>query len=203
MSSKLEKIFLKECLFIAGAVTVDQLPCTALKEIGFIGRSNVGKSSLINALVNQTKLARTSNTPGRTKQLNFFKLDDQLILVDMPGFGYAKASKSEILAWNRLISSYLTSRVNLDRIFLLVDSRRGLKEIDLEFMKFLDEYAVKYQIVLTKVDLVSKSHLDMVRQDIESKYLQHPSLLHNIVACSARKKIAITELRYEIANILK
>ena len=136
------QLFRKECRFVAGAATTERIPPATLPEVAFIGRSNVGKSSLINALVNRKDLARTSKTPGRTQQLNFFNLGEQLMLVDLPGYGYAKASKAAISEWNLLIGHYLRSRAALKRVCVLVDSRHGLKDSDRLMMKMLDEHAV-------------------------------------------------------------
>ena len=141
-----------ECDFVAAAASLDRIPPESLPEIAFAGRSNVGKSSLINALTGRKALARTSHTPGRTQQLNFFTIQEQFLLVDMPGYGYAKVSKTTRKSWDDLIKQYLRGRVSLKCVFLLIDSRHGLKESDREMMKMLDETAVAYRIILTKAD---------------------------------------------------
>jgi GTP-binding protein len=196
------KIFSRECKFIAGATTEALIPDHIFPEIGFIGRSNVGKSSLINSITNRNHLARTSNTPGSTKQLNFFNLDDKLVIVDMPGYGYAKASKKDVSAWQHLMRIFLLGRVNLKRIFVLIDSRHGLKDTDIEYMRLLDNSAVPYQIILTKVDLSNKEDLDLIRKKIELNFLNHAALLHKLILCSSRKKYGITDIQEEIIDIV-
>ncbi|MCY4065501.1 MAG: ribosome biogenesis GTP-binding protein YihA/YsxC, partial [Rhodospirillaceae bacterium] len=152
-------LFAQECSFVAGVVQVGGLPPDALPEVAFAGRSNVGKSSLINALTNRKALARTSNTPGRTQQINFFDLGGRLCLVDLPGYGYARASKDKVRRWNALIRDYLRGRASLRRVCLLIDARRGLTPGDREIMGLLDASAVSYQIVLTKSDKLHESEL--------------------------------------------
>src|SRR5262249_55148938 len=144
------RLFAREARFVAGAAEPAMLPVEELPEIAFAGRSNVGKSSLVNALTGRRMLARTSNTPGRTRQVNCFDVGGRLRLVDLPGYGYADAPKSAIRAWTRLIRHYVRTRATLRRVFLLVDSRHGIKEIDRSLMAMLDEAGVSYQIVLTK-----------------------------------------------------
>jgi len=171
-----------------------------MKEVSFAGRSNVGKSSLINALTGRTTLARVSNTPGRTQQLNFFSLGNRLVLVDMPGYGYAKASKTAISQWNELIQLYLKGRPTLSRVYVLIDSRHGLKENDFEMMRMLDVAAVSYRIVLTKADKVSPTALHNLQKDIELKIKTHAAAFPKISLTSTTKKIGIAELRAEIAQ---
>src|SRR5215472_17076363 len=146
------KLFAGPCDFIWGATTAQDLPPQALNEVAFVGRSNAGKSSLINALTNRKTLARVSDTPGRTREINFFNLGGKLILVDLPGYGYAKASKALAAEWQDLIFAYLRGRASLRRVMLLIDSRRGAMEIDKAVMDLLDEAAVSYALVLTKTD---------------------------------------------------
>src|SRR5437667_2685837 len=146
------RFFAREARFIAGAAQSSALPAEGLPEIAFAGRSNVGKSSLVNALTGRRTLARTSNTPGRTRQINFFDLGGRLILVDLPGYGYAEASKSAIKDWTHLVRHYLRSRAALRRVCLLLDSRHGVKEPDRLLMNMLDDAGVSYQVVLTKTD---------------------------------------------------
>ena len=152
-------LFAKECRFVAGAADMATLPTDALPEVAFAGRSNVGKSSLVNALTGRKTLARTSDTPGRTQQLNFFELGERLMLVDLPGYGYAEAPKHLVKQWTRLIQDYLRGRPGLRRVLMLVDGRHGLKDTDRELMDMLDKAAVNYKLVLTKADKVKGADL--------------------------------------------
>lgn len=201
MNSQADKLFAGACDFVLGAASLEQIPEAGLAEVAFIGRSNVGKSSLINALVNRKALARASNTPGRTRQLNFFRLGEAMMLVDLPGYGYAKAAKTEVAAWNRLIRDYLRGRAPLRRVCVLIDSRHGLKPGDREMMAMLDEAAVPYQLVLTKRDKV-KTVRDVLA-GIEAARGNHPALHPDVLSTSAEKRIGIDELRaalYEIVS---
>lgn len=194
-------LFAKPCTFIIGVATADQLPPPGLPEIAFAGRSNVGKSSLVNALVGHKALARTSNTPGRTREVNFFDLGSALYLVDLPGYGYAQASKTEINRWNRLIMDYLRGRVGLRRVFLLIDARRGIMENDEKVMARLDDAAVSFQGVLTKSDKLKATELertiDRCRQILE----RHPAAFPDILVTSARKGTGIAGLRAAVAAL--
>ncbi len=189
------KLFAGPCDFMLGVAGLEQLPKSSAPEVAFAGRSNVGKSSLINALTNRGDLARTSNTPGRTQQLNFFNLGDVLRLVDMPGYGYAKVSKKERSEWENLIFDYLRGRPNLRCVFVLVDARHGLKDSDERLMAMLDEAAVSYRIVLTKGDKKAKGVMDAVQGALK----KHPAAFPDIHLTSSIKQIGIPELR---ANIL-
>lgn len=193
-------LFSQECDFLRGAASLTDLPEFGQPEVSFAGRSNVGKSSLINSLTGRTTLARVSHTPGRTQQLNFFSLGNRLVLVDMPGYGYAKASKASIAQWNALIQLYLKGRPTLSRVYVLVDSRHGLKENDLEMMRMLDVAAVSYRLVLTKVDKVSPTHLRELKKNIEETLKIHPAAFPKISLTSTVKKLGIAELRAEIAQ---
>ena len=155
------KLLSGPCTFMLGAARLDQLPVSELGEIAFAGRSNVGKSSLINALTGQKNLAKASNTPGRTQQLNYFNLGNKLLMVDLPGYGFAQAPENMVRQWQKMIFAYLQGRVNLKRVFLLIDSRHGIKKVDEEIMKMLDAAAVTYQIVLTKTDKISAKELQL------------------------------------------
>ena len=171
-----ETLFKGPCTFVKGVVDIDGLPRDGKPEIAFAGRSNVGKSSLINALTGQKSLARVSVTPGRTRELNFFTLgkDDDFYLVDMPGYGYARASKAEVKGWTRLIQDYLKGRRELKRVFLLIDARHGLKESDREIMTLMDEAAVSYQGVLTKADKPKAAELAAIEAKVASRARQAP-----------------------------
>lgn len=195
------KLFERECVFVAGADTMERLPEPSLTEIAFAGRSNVGKSSLINAITRHNSLARTSRTPGRTQQINFFQLGEALMLVDLPGYGYAKASKQKIGTWTALIHDYLLGRPNLRRICVLIDARHGLKVTDQALMAELDTAAVVYQFVLTKADKVSAGALKAEIAKIEALFPKHPAAYPEIIATSARSGDGIDRLRAELATL--
>lgn len=194
-------LFAKECTFILGAVKMEHIPTTSLPEIAFAGRSNVGKSSLINALTRRKKLARTSNTPGRTQEINFFNLDERLMIADLPGFGYARVSKSRVVEWTHLINAYLKGRPQLRRVLLLVDSRHGLKSSDEGVMKMLNVAAVSYQIVLTKCDKIGKGALADLIEGIGKVAPFNTALHPEVIATSARKGIGIEILRARLAHL--
>lgn len=188
--------------FVLGAADLHQLPEGDRPEIAFAGRSNVGKSSLINAVLNRKGLARSSAEPGKTRELNYFDLaDGTMWVVDLPGFGYAKVSKTQAEKWMRLTRRYLQGRANLRRVFLLVDSRRGLMDTDLETMAMLDTAAVNYQIVLTKSDKIKASELEAVRSKIEQTLKKHPAAHPLPRVTSAEKGYGIAEIRAEIAML--
>lgn len=195
------RLFAKECTFLLSAVSVSDFPAPELPEFAFCGRSNVGKSSLINALTGHKSLARTSNTPGRTQQINFFQLGTQCRLVDLPGYGYAKASKSKIHSWTKLIDVYLRGRPNLRRACMLIDARHGLKKVDLDIMKVLDVAAVSYQIVLTKTDKIKPPALADLEKSIVATLRSHAAAFPTIVATSAVKGQGINELRGQLAQV--
>jgi GTP-binding protein len=192
----------QNCDFKIGAVKIDDIPPTYHNEIAFVGKSNVGKSSLINAVTGRNNLVRVSKTPGCTRQLNFFLLSDIIYLVDMPGYGFAERGKQEIENWNHLIESYLVGRKNLRRIFLLIDSRRGIQPNDIKTMELLDEKAVIYQVVLTKIDKVKEPELEQVIKDILAQSKKHPALHPNIIKTSASKGTGIDTLRKEILQLI-
>lgn len=194
-------LFAQECVFVSGAADYEGVPHTTIPEIAFVGRSNVGKSSLINALTGRKTLARTSNTPGRTQQINFFSLLDALMLADLPGYGYAKASKMDIERWTAMIFDYLRGRPSLRRVCLLIDARHGLKEGDIGVMKDLDNSAVSYQIVLTKCDKVKTAAMETLLADTQVRIAQHVAAHPVIVQTSSVKSAGIEFLRAELAMI--
>ena len=171
-------------------------------EIAFVGRSNVGKSSLINALTNRNGLARTSHTPGRTQELVFFAADDRVTLVDMPGYGYAAAPKAKVAAWTALIHAYLKGRANLKRVYVLVDARRGLTAADTDVLETLDTAAVSYQVVLTKADEVKPAELTTCLATTTTALARHPAAFPEALITSAHGSTGIPELRAAIARLL-
>ncbi|WIJ25754.1 ribosome biogenesis GTP-binding protein YihA/YsxC [Devosia sp. RR2S18] len=197
-------IFARPFLFVKGCVRLDDLPPMDKIEIAFAGRSNVGKSSLINALVGMSGLARTSNTPGRTQELNIFESQsEELRIVDMPGYGYAKAPEDKVRAWTRLIHQYLTGRATLRRVYVLVDGRHGPKDNDLTVMNELDRAAVSYQVVLTKADKPLKKDLDKVIAATQAAIAKRPAAHPHVMLTSSEKGTGLAELRAEIAMLLE
>jgi len=197
------KLFTQACNFVAGTATPERLPPIGLTEVAFAGRSNVGKSSLINALVGQNALARTSRTPGRTQQINFFDLGGRLMVVDLPGYGYARASKSDIASWTRLVNDFLKGRATLRRVMLLIDARHGLKPPDLEIMAMLDDAAVVYQITLTKADKTKPAELKATVAKIAAALARRPAAHPVIAVTSARNGIGIADVRASIAALVE
>ena len=187
-----------------GAVDLDHLPPPDRLEVAFAGRSNVGKSSLINALTNQKGLARASGEPGRTRELNFFNVDDTpLRIVDLPGYGYAKAPKPVVEKWTRLTRAFLRGRANLKRVYLLIDSRHGLKEVDTKVMDVFDEAAVSYQLVLTKADKIKPPAVRRVTEETLAAIARRPAAFPRVVATSSSKSDGIETLRAEIAALVE
>ncbi len=192
-------LFAQDCGFLGAAVVTDRLPETGLPEVAFAGRSNVGKSSLVNALTGRRTLARISHTPGRTQHINFFDLGGRLILVDLPGYGYARAAKTDIRRWSALTRRYLRGRPGLARVCLLIDSRHGAKDSDREIMAELDRAAVSYQAVLTKADKMKPQALAAVRRATEQELAGHPAAHPDCPLTSARTGLGIAELRAVLA----
>lgn len=196
------RLFAEPAVFVMSVTKLADLPAPREVEVAFAGRSNVGKSSLLNALVGRKALARTSNTPGRTQTLNFYSLGDRLSLVDMPGYGYARASKTLVRSWTFLVFDYLKGRAALRRSFLLVDARHGLKANDREVMDMLDEAAVAFQVVLTKADKIGADELTTLTRRIAEELARRPAGHPHILATSARKNEGIDALRAAIAGLL-
>jgi GTP-binding protein len=196
------KVFSGEATFMKGVVDIEGLPPANLGEFAFAGRSNVGKSSLLNALMNRKGLARTSNTPGRTQEVNFFDIGGHFRLVDLPGYGYARASRTKVDAWTDLIFDYLTGRPNLLRVFLLIDSRHGLKPVDKEAMDLLDEAAVSYQIILTKTDKIKETGVTFRVNEVTEALSKRPAAHPEVLATSSEKKKGLDELRGRMLEAL-
>jgi ribosome biogenesis GTP-binding protein YsxC/EngB len=191
-------LFAHPVRFLMGAASISGLPEADLPEVAFAGRSNVGKSSLINAVTGRKELARASNEPGRTREVNFFVADEKLRLVDLPGYGWARASKSVARKFQNLGRDYLRGRPNLKRVYLLIDSRHGLKAPDAEALDALDQAAVSYQIVLTKADKLKKGEIEKVTAETLQKVSKRPAAFPRVLATSSEKGTGIPELRAEI-----
>jgi GTP-binding protein len=198
---KARKLFAGGADFLKGVVAMDGLPPDDRIEVCFAGRSNVGKSSLINALTGRKGLARASNTPGRTQEINYFTLGDERFLVDLPGYGYANAPVAVVEKWQQLLKRYLSGRQSLRRAFVLVDSRHGIKAVDQEIMKLLDRSAVTFQVVLTKADKISVKDREKMLVQVREKLSKHPAAYPELVLTSSEKGYGIPTLRSIIASL--
>ncbi len=196
-----ERLFQQPTEFIKGVVGMEHLPSDDRVEFCFAGRSNVGKSSLINAITNRKNLARTSSTPGRTQEINFFSIGDAHYMVDLPGYGFAKAPVETVKKWQRLLKQYLKGRVNLRRVFLLIDSRHGAKDVDAQIMTLLGQAAVSFQVVMTKADKVGKSELQNSLQVTRDVLQKHPAAFPELLVISSEKREGISELKAVIASL--
>lgn len=196
-------LFKQPCVFVKGATRPEHYPKARTPEVAFIGRSNVGKSSLINALVKRKELARTSNTPGRTQEINFFSLADVLTIVDLPGYGFAQAPTRVKDGWIDQSLAYFRSRDQLCRVFVLVDSRHGLKKSDGEFMDFLDTVPLSYQIVLTKCDKTKQTEIELLKAQLEETLKTHAAAFPEVLLTSAKDKIGLYELRGVLLKLLQ
>jgi GTP-binding protein len=198
-------LFAQPCTFVKGVVKLEGLPNDVLPEIAFAGRSNVGKSSLVNAMTGRKTLARTSNTPGRTQEVNYFTLGqperEGLFLVDLPGYGYARESKDRIATWTELVMTYLQGRATLRRVLLLIDARHGIKKNDEEVMAMLDKAAVSYLIVLTKTDKLKKGEIEKRLETTKAQLRKHVAAFPEIAVTSSEKGTGIPELRAHIAEL--
>jgi GTP-binding protein len=199
------KLFARNWQFVGASPSIDALPPMGALEVAFAGRSNVGKSSLINALTGRNNLARTSNTPGRTQELIFFACagKEGLRLVDMPGYGYAAAPKSKVASWTALIHKFLQGRASLARVYVLIDARHGLKDVDFDVLKTLDKSAVSYQVVLTKTDRVKAAQLAARIAETEAALAKHPAAFPEVLATSSRSGRGMGELRAAIVRLLE
>jgi GTP-binding protein len=199
------KLFAGDWQFVWASPSIETLPPMAGLEVAFAGRSNVGKSSLINAVTGRNALARTSNTPGRTQELVFFARSDKadLRLVDMPGYGYAAAPKAKVASWTVLIHKFLQGRSSLARVYVLVDARHGLKEVDRDVFKTLDKAAVSYQLVLTKADQVKPAELAARAAESAAQLTKHPAAFPSVLTTSSRSGEGIAELRAAMAQLLE
>lgn len=195
------KLMTGEVEFLKGVVAMDGLPPADRMEVCFAGRSNVGKSSLINALTGRRALARTSNTPGRTQEINFFTVADSHYLVDLPGYGYAEAPVAVVAKWQALLRAYLSGRATLRRAFLLIDMRHGVKDVDQQIMQLLDRAAVPFQTVLTKADKISRTDQDRILDQVRAALAKHPAAYPELVVTSSEKGIGIPTLRAIIAGL--
>ena len=195
------KLFAGPCEFVWGTGDIESLPPQSLPEIAFVGRSNVGKSSLINALTNRKALARVSHTPGRTREINFFKLADRLMLADLPGYGYAKASKAMAAEWQRLIFAYLRGRASLRRVSLLIDARRGVLDLDRDVMRLLDEAAVSFAIVLTKTDKLTPGQLAETLAIVDNEARKYTAAFPEISATSALRHAGLDPVKVQLAAL--
>jgi GTP-binding protein len=197
-AERARKLFAGDCDFVAGATTPEVFPPASLPEIAFVGRSNAGKSSLINAITGRTALARVSHTPGRTRQINFFNLGARVMLVDLPGYGYAKTSKTMTDEWNRLITTYLRGRPSLRRVVLLVDSRRGIMDSDEEVLTLLDQAAMSTLVTLTKTDELKPAQLAAIMATTEAKAAKHTAAYPEVFATSSRRKSGLDPLKVNL-----
>jgi GTP-binding protein len=197
------KLFAGPCDFVWGATSATNLPPEKLTEVAFVGRSNAGKSSLVNALTGRKALARVSQTPGATRQINFFNLADRLMLVDLPGYGFAKRSKAEAQAWQEMIFAYLRGRARLRRVALLIDARRGPMEADIQVMDLLDRAAVSYGLVLTKSDEVPARDREAALETARTEATRHTAALAEVQMTSALKGEGVAALRTHLADLIE
>ena len=202
LDERARRLFAGSCEFVAGAATVDAIPADTLPEFAFVGRSNVGKSSLVNALTGRTALARVSQTPGRTRQINFFDLGGVCLLVDLPGYGYARISKALAAEWQHLISTYLKGRATLRRVVLLIDARRGILDVDREVMSLLDQSAVSYVVVLTKADTLKPHEREAAEERALAQLSGHIAAYPEVLATSAETGEGLPALKHQLCALV-
>ncbi len=201
MNENKNLIFYQQAEHFTAAADITHFPKLDIPEVCFAGRSNVGKSSLINSICSKRSLARTSNTPGRTQLIHFYNIQNKLFLSDLPGYGYAKAPRSKILEWTKLMESYFKNRINLSRVFILIDARRGIKNSDHELMKLLNIVAVNFQCILTKIDKITVTALNEVTKDTMSQIDKYAAAYPNIIKSSSNKKIGVDKI-HECLNLI-
>ena len=201
MNENSNLIFYQQAEHFTAAADISHFPILDIPEVCFAGRSNVGKSSLINSICTKRSLARTSNTPGRTQLIHFYNIQNKLFLSDLPGYGYAKAPKSKIFEWTKLMENYFKNRVNLTRVFILIDARRGLKNSDHELMDLLNIVAVNFQCILTKIDKISSKALNDIVTDTKYQIKDYAAAYPEIIETSANKKIGIDKI-HECLNLI-
>lgn len=197
------KLFARPATFIQGVAKLEQLPPASLPEVAMAGRSNVGKSSLINALTGRTALARTSNTPGRTQEINLFDLAGRLILVDLPGYGFAQAPKDVVERWTKMVFAYLRGRPSLLRVCLLIDSRHGPKKVDEEVLELLGKAAVPFQLVLTKADLVRRADLEALTVELQTRLAKLIGAMPELIVTSSKEQAGVDLLRASLAKLAR
>jgi GTP-binding protein len=193
-----DKLFKTPCDFLLSVAQFSALPEETLPEVAFAGRSNVGKSSIINAIFNSRRIARVSNTPGRTQHLNYFRVGEKFYFVDMPGYGFAQAPKTIVLQWKKLMARYLSERATLKRVYILIDARHGIKSNDKLFMSDLDKMGLSYQLIMTKSDKISATQLEKTHASIMEEIKNHPAAYQEVLKTSSEKKRGLDEVRTSI-----